>query len=212
MKAQLRTLRSWFITTLFASSLYVVPAFAQTTPPVIIIPPPHTNTIGFNNLTGANLDPFLTYTEGDFTISSDSGSWFKAFSFGNPVPDIFLGPLQHPVTGVLRITDSVDRFVFTGFDFSSNNDNSSFEVEGFRGLTKIFDETGSLTTPNFQSYSSLSPTADIDALLIHIFPGPFATSVNIDNIRVTTIPEPSAVAFLAVGVIGLLAARRAGRR
>jgi hypothetical protein len=210
MKIQLRILKTWLTTATCAAGLYILPAFAQEPP--IIPGPGHTNTVGFNNLTGANGDAFSTYTEGEFTISSDAGSWFKAFVYGSPIPDILLGPAQHPLTGVLRIIDSSDRFNFTGFDFSSNNGDSNFEVEGFLGLTKIFDETGSLTTPNFQTYSSLSPTAEIDSLLIHIFPGAFTTTVNIDNIRVTSIPEASSVSLLVLGIFSLVASRRVGGR
>jgi hypothetical protein len=187
-------------------------AVGQVSPVLVIVPPPATNTVSFNNLTGANGDPFSTYTEGSFTIANNAGSWFKAFVYGNPTPDIFDGPGQNPGIGVLRVTDSAGLFTFVGFDYSSNNGNSGYEIEGFLGVNRVFDETGTLLTPNFNPYASLNPTSNIDALLIHIFPGAGATSINIDNLRVTTVPEPASLALLAACFAGAIGWQRLVRK
>jgi len=181
-------------------------------PSIVIVPPPVTNSISFSGLTGLNGDLFSSYTEGAFTIVNTAGLWYKGFSYGSPSPSIFDGPSQNPGVGVLRITDSADLFTFVGFDYSSNNGNSGYEVEGFLGANKVFDETGTLFTPNFSTYFSLSPTNQIDALLIHVFPGFGNTSINLDNIRVTTVPEPFSGALCGMALAAAFFCRKLQRR
>src|ERR1051326_3591609 len=69
--------------TVVANGQPISPLFVGTT---------HTNIIGFNNLTGMTGDAFFSYSEGDFSITVDSGFWYKAFFYGAPAPDILLGP------------------------------------------------------------------------------------------------------------------------
>src|SRR5437868_13205737 len=60
--------------------------------------------IDFSTLPGNTDDPFTTYTQNNFTVSSTTGSWFKAFVYGNPVPDIYLGPIGAVTPGSITVT------------------------------------------------------------------------------------------------------------
>src|SRR5215471_1569315 len=72
--------------------------------------------IDFNTLTGANGDPFSTYSENGFTLTATQGSWSKAFVFGNPIPDIFCNQCA---PGTVAITAGFSLFTFASVDLGN---------------------------------------------------------------------------------------------
>jgi hypothetical protein len=54
----------------------------------------------------------------------------------------------------------------------------------------------------------------IDSLLIEVVPGGGVSSINLDNIVVSTVPEPSSVTMASLGTVlaALAAVRRRNRR
>jgi len=164
--------------------------------------------IDFNTLTGANGDPFSTYTENGFTVTASSGSWFKAFVYGNPVPDIFLGPVGSPSPGTITVTEGGGLFSFTSVDFSSNNGDTVFHITGSLGGITQFTDTGTeangCPSCHFTTLTSTS-SLKIDTLTIALTPGGGTTSFNVDNIAYSSgvVPEPGSLLLFGSGVLGL---------
>jgi len=167
--------------------------------------------ISFGNLTGPNLSPFTGSVEGSFIVSPTSGDWLEGIYYGNPGPSILLGPLNGPASGVIQITDTAGEFTMAGLDFSSNNGDSTYDIEGFQGATLAYQETGALPGTfgpfSFSTLSTANPNLAIDALLIEIIPGNGATSVNLDNIEVQTVPEPDGFVLAGLSLAGFIGLR-----
>jgi len=168
--------------------------------------------INFSGLSGPNGTPYTGHTEGDFTVTVTGGIWQQSLAYGNPIPSILDGPIGAPAVGTLFITDNVDLFTFGSLSFSSNNGDSSYDIQGFLGATMVYHQTGTLAgsfTPfSFKTLLSDSPSLQLDSLLINLVPGDGVTSINLDNIGVATIPEPSSLALLAAAVVMVIGRAR----
>ncbi len=161
--------------------------------------------IGFATLSGTNMAPYTGHTEGDFAVTPTAGSWYEAHIYGDPIPSIFDGPTNSPGFGVLQITDGAGRFTFGSIHYSSNNGESAYHILGFLGEDVAYEEVGILTASfspfSFNTLLTANPTIPIDGLLFELTPGAGVTSINLDNIGVATVPEPSAAALLALGLL-----------
>jgi hypothetical protein len=184
---------------------------AQNVTPAVVAP----TRITFSSLPGPNGAPYLGHTEGDFAITPTTTNWFQGLVYGNPVVSIFDGPTNSPGSAKIVISDRVGPFTLTAFDYSSNNGDSFYDVQGFLGASMLFEETGTLFgsfPPNFgfQTLLSAYSTTPIDGLFIQVDPGAGVTSINLDNIVVTTIPipEPGSLVLLGLGVVCLCLCRR----
>lgn len=172
-------------------------------------------TITFNGLGGNSDDPYSSYSESGYTVTSTGGDWFVAKVFGNPVPDIYLGPVFSPTNGTVSVTGSP--FTFDSVDLSSNNGESAYTYSGYLG--GILQFTGGLTLPNEGSTGSFATYDDplysgilIDDLQIALNPGSGTTSVNLDNIVLNaTAPEPGSFVLLGTGILGLVGMLRRKR-
>jgi hypothetical protein len=135
--------------------------------------------------------------------------------YGSPFPSIFDGPVNSPGVAALQITDGAGLFAFSSLDFSSNNGDSTYDIQGFLGPTLQFHETGTLagvSTPfHFSTLLSGDPALPIDGLLIEITPGAGVTSINLDNIVMVNVPEPGTFGLLCVGALAIVV-RRCGVR
>lgn len=164
------------------------------------------NTITFFGLSGANGAPLAPYTEGTFTVTPTLGSWFQGQGYGNPLPSIFDGPIGSPGNATIEVTDSAGLFTFGAVDYSSNNGTSGFDIMGFRGGVLQFDQSGTLVAslPPLFGFTTLPSgfSTKIDTLFVEVLPGSGVTSINLDNINVTTVPEPATLTTLAMGLLG----------
>ncbi|QLE52931.1 hypothetical protein FD724_33760 (plasmid) [Nostoc sp. C057] len=166
--------------------------------------------ITFNSLSGGNLDPFTGTTEGNFTVTPTKGNWFVGQVFGNPTPSILAGPISQPTTSSVNVTENTTRlFTFDSVDLTSNaKGGSEFSVQGFLNNGLVLSTIGKIDLNNsFTTILSPDSRQILDLLRITITPAPEVSSLNLDNINVTTaVPEPSNLDFfLGLATVGALA-------
>jgi hypothetical protein len=171
--------------------------------------------ISFSGLFGANASPFTTYTESGYTVTPTVGTWLQAQAFGNPIPSIYTR-IEDGIDGTIRITGGT--FSFTSADFASNNGGGSYSFLGELKGSTVFAAGGSLTGHSgpflFDTIGSGNAAASIDTLTIHIAPVSSPTSINIDNIVLsstfsdTAVPEPATGLLLLAGMAGAMALRQ----
>lgn len=172
--------------------------------------------VTFSGLPGTNLAPFTGIAENGFVVTPTSGAWLQAIIYGNPGPSIADGPVNTPGIGVIQVTCGTGFFTFDGFDFSSNNGDSTYNVEGFQGATMAYDQTGTLAGTfgpfSFTTLNTADPAVPVDGLLIEVIPGTTTTSINLDNLEVTSVPEPGGILLVGLGVLGFVRLRtKSGR-
>jgi hypothetical protein len=185
-------------------------------PSIVPLPPAG---ISFSGLSGPNLAPYLGSVEGNFAVTPTAGAWLQGTFYGNPAGSIVDGPIMAPGLGVIQITSSAGLFTLAGFDFSSNNGDSTYDILGILGSTVAYHETGTLPGTfgpfSFSTLFTANPSVPVDGIFIGILPGPDTTSVNLDNIEVATataaIPDLLgplfSILFLGSGLTGLICYR-----
>lgn len=151
------------------------------------------------------------------------GTWLQGHVYGNPAPSILDASFLNPGRAEISVTYGGGLFTFNSLDFSSNNGTSNYVISGLLGTTEEYTLSGltaSKSDPNFggppggfQTIGSAPFLSDpISNLLVDITPGSDVSSVNIDNINVSPVPEPSILALMvsAAGFVILKCRRRSG--
>lgn len=187
--------------------VFVTPFASAQVAPLVVVPPPPPG-ITFSSLTGPSGAAYTGHTENEFTVTPTAGFWFQALGYGNPVPSIYDGSSS---TAVIQVTDSLGLFTLSKFQYSSNNGNSAYDIQGYLGATLQYHETGTLLGSfdpfSFRTNAVTHATDPIDGLFIAVIPGFGVSSINLDNISVATVPEPSSLLVFAAG-LAVLAHRR----
>jgi hypothetical protein len=165
--------------------------------------------ITFESLTGSNGDSFSSTTEAGFEVTAITDYWNEAHVFGNPTPSIWN---DSSLTGTIQVEDSGGGlFSLNSVDFGCGNgavDDCTGTVEGLLGGAQQFLVNTALLDNN-GTFSTFLPGVNaigIDTLLISIN----RRDSNIDNIDLTqlSVPEPSVLALMAIGLAGIGFARR----
>jgi hypothetical protein len=170
--------------------------------------------ITFAPLLGPNNAAYLGHTEAGFTVMPVSGSWFQGLGYGNPVPSIYDGPVFSPGIGSLQITGGASPFTFSSVDYSSNGGQSTYIIQGFLGASIVFSDIGNLVPSlgpgfGFTTLTSGHPSAQISRLVIQVTPTQDVTSINLDNINLSTVavPEPATLLLVVTGLTAFLVKR-----
>lgn len=166
--------------------------------------------ITFDPLSGSNGDAYVGHSEGGYTITATSGQWFEGHSYGNPVPDIFSGPIYQPVSSTIEVTkDDGGYFHFVSVDASSNSASTgTLEVLGYHdGNLEFAMGAGFSSDSTFETKSNPFDFGYYNKIDFTLAPGDGVTSMNLDNIVLNAVPEPASMA-LVLGGMGLLARRR----
>jgi hypothetical protein len=172
------------------------------------------STITFSGLTGSDV-PFITYSEVGFTVNVTAGLWGHGQFEGDPIPSIFAGPgFDSGFTGQVISSFTVAQigggpFTFDDLNLAANGTDVHHEFLGTLNGANVFDTKGEDNDPthvaNFLTIGSGDPSDPIDTLTIAANVANEGNgTVNIDNIAVSAVPEPSTIALFAIG-LGLFA-------
>jgi hypothetical protein len=163
--------------------------------------------ITFDGLAHEDRYPLYGYVEDGFLVTG-SGSFVEWHRYGNPAPSILTG--WPGGFGGLRtaVVTSVEGslFAFDGFEFGPATGVVSYTV---RGLREGLDAFEPMTGNNSEAWTHvLGDSSTLLDTLIITLTRINAYSAYVDNIGVTAINEPAALALVAVGLVGLAATRR----
>jgi PEP-CTERM motif len=170
----------------------------------------HGYTVGFKPIAGAQGSPFSNYAEGGFSVNNIAGTWKVGQNSGNPLPSIFGEP---PALATVRVTNSVTGlFTFSSAQLAGNNSTTAtFTIEGFRNNVSQYSIPGTLNLAGlYFTINSPNPATILDRLDIAVS-GNSATTFNVDNISVNQVPEPAALALIAMGALFGFSIRRSRR-
>lgn len=180
-------------------------------------------TIGFDGLSGnENGSSFSTYTESGFTVQPVSGDWLVRTMYGNPSPFIFFSSTQEqqPLSAGISVTNGGSAFQFSSVDLYSSMTTIPYTFSGFLNSMVVFTETG--TVPNtfggFATVLNQYSSSFIDALEITLVnPAGWccgSNPVGLDNVVLleTTVPEPTILSLLFVGLVSLVLQKRRNKK
>ncbi len=168
----------------------------------------HAVVIGFDNIQGAQYDPYFGHTENGFEIKPALGDWMYNLADGDPLPCIAVPFFRVVPTASIEVSRSGGgcfsfQSVWLYFDHPG-----TYSFDGFRSGAEVFHLTrdfGDAFGTRLCKY-----TDQIDALSITMYQeeGRYR---KLDSINVTPVPEPAAATGLALAAGCLALRRRCGR-
>jgi hypothetical protein len=162
--------------------------------------------ITFGGLGGSTGDALLPYTENGFIVTPITGRWMEMTTTsptpgvtGNPGPSIW----EDTFTASLEITEaSGGQFTFGSVDLWGRT--ADYTIEGLLNGTTVFTVAADIPSDDWLTVASPS-FAPIDKLRISAIRDQAEYS-NVDNIGVTTVPEPPPIVIVLGGSLLLIGA------
>lgn len=158
--------------------------------------------ITFNGFTGPDGTIVTSYTEGNFVVVPESGTWREALSVGAPGPSFFTLPNGSQFVSIARSDGGL--FRFSDFELGSASYASAAVFASRRGYG-VFQFGNTSVLPRGQFNDLVNPFPNINVDLIEIAVGENGgTGLFIDNIVTTQtpVPEPASLTLLGVGLMG----------
>jgi hypothetical protein len=175
----------------------------------------HAQTITFAGLAGVNHSPFTSYSEAGFSIVANR--MCRGMAVGSPVPSAVGGAACNsgePYSSMIITRLGGATFQFLSIDLASSFGNSTYLTEGFLGAVSLYGQGGVFTAPvgslgQFGTVNNANAAVFIDRLELSFDTNSAQSSHYIDNIRMsaTTVPEPTTLALIGVGLSVLAGAR-----
>jgi len=171
---------------------------------------PAVATLDFSELHGADGCSFSTLDSQGFHVEGTFGVWHESHSFipGNPA----LQAVAFSGYSFARVTRlDGGQFRFLGLDVSSNAAPfGQIEIVGHSGGWVSFQQALMVQSADrYEGLTSDGPEVWLDDMYVQLFPTPTSGSMNFDNVRLETVPEPCTVALS--GLVSVLAVRRRTR-
>ena len=167
------------------------------------------DTLGFPPY--SNATPFFfPYTENGFTLATPTGQgqFLVGQSYGNPIPDLFAGPLYGTDAASLFLTRAGGgTFSLDAFDLSANNGTTLYTLAGTLGAETVFSDSGSRSVGGFGTITPGTDGLIVDAVTLTFASNSAGSSFNVDNIVAASatdaVPEPASLALLGSGLFAL---------
>ncbi len=179
-------------------------------------------TITFGALPGAAGSAFSSYTESGYVVDLLVGAMCNGFILGNPQPAPYGGSscssATTSITMRVRRTDN-GLFNFLGVDLATfattDAGSASFAYAGFANASTQFASSILPLSGGFATKNSINTTSSIDDLRLSVIAGTPTSSFIVDNIalrQVNVVPEPSSVALMVMGLLGMVGVVRKKRK
>lgn len=166
--------------------------------------------ITFGGLVGGGGVPVVSYNEDGFTVGNLGSEWYEAHGIGNAVPSIFTDFVNSTNQTIVVTLTGGGLFGFNAVDLAASSVTTRYIINGqLGGVNKFVPEiSGGSLGAAFTAVLG-DGTILIDTLYITLIG---SGDANIDNINVGVIPEPTSLALLGAGLLGLATLRRRARK
>ncbi|MBS1707839.1 MAG: hypothetical protein JSS65_03855 [Armatimonadetes bacterium] len=167
-------------------------------------------TLDFSELHGADGCSFSALDSQGFHVEGTFGVWHESHTFipGDPALQA-VGFGDYSFARFTRLDGG--QFRFLGLDVSSNAAPfGQIEILGHSGGWVSFQQALMVQSADrYEGLTSDRPDLWLDDMYVQLFPTPTSGSMNFDNVRLETVPEPCSVALS--GLVSVLAMRQRKR-
>jgi len=173
-------------------------------------------TIGFDNLTGSQNDPFHFYTEAGFMVFPAGGEpWVQNIVHGKPAPSVIFDRSRDAPelwAGMFIRAESGGNFTFAAVDLYSSMTPIPYRFLAYDEGTPVFDFSSTMPNTIGQFMTADNPYGDVAMDLLYIeLVNPFTAlgdnPVGFDNVVVRAVSEPATIWLLLIAAAGIFSLR-----